>query len=239
MSLHPIEDFFVGEYRVITLPGSPAMAFTKQSLKNYKLAREVCQDFIDSGSHDWSHKRRIMDELMRLEAEANTLYHRKVKPQIKNNPHPNEATISPAQGLFFLAMERQIEAEGLQFAYDVRPATNWKAAYNEMWILNTSKDALAKLELIPSFGDKKVHLGYIGVAAYVRKQGLGKKLMQMMTNAADEARVDMWLDISPDYKRGRGRAKDMLSERQLQKFYAKYGFVSMKPNWKTMGRVRA
>lgn len=244
MSLHPVEDFFVGEYRIITPPGSPPMAFTKQSLRNYKLAREVCQDFIDSGSHDWSHKKKIMDELIRLEAEANTLYHRKVKPLMKRNPHPNEAKLSVQQGLFFLAMERQITEAGLIFEYDVRPATQWKPAFNEMYIAEKPGPAFAKLELIPAEGVfescmKVVHLGYIGVATYVRRQGFGKRLMQMIANAADEAHVNMWLSISPDYKRGHGRAKDMLTERQLQKFYAKYGFVSTKCNWKTMGRVKS
>lgn len=155
------------------------------------------------------------------------------------NPHPNEAKLSVQQGLFFLAMERQITEAGLTFEYDVRPATQWKAAYNEIYIAQRGT-CIAKLELIPALiGENKVHLGYIGVAAYVRRQGVAKRLMQMIATAADEAQVDMWLNISPDYKRGQGRAKDMLTERQLQKFYAKYGFVSTKCNWKTMGRVRS
>lgn len=154
------------------------------------------------------------------------------------NPHPNEAQLSVQQGLFFLAMERQITDAGFGFEYDVRPATQWKPAYNEMYIANKNGDCIAKLELIPS-EQKKVHLGYIGVNAVIRRQGLGSKLMQMIANAADEAHVDMWLGISPDYKRGHGKAKDMMNERRLQKFYTKYGFVSTKCNWRTMGRVKS
>lgn len=82
-----------------------------------------------------------------------------------------------------------------------------------------------------------VHIGYIGVAPEHRRKGYATIMMQMLTQAADEVGIDMDLNISPNSKRG-DKSKQM-TERQLQKFYSKFGFKSGPgAAWKDMRRTR-
>jgi GNAT superfamily N-acetyltransferase len=86
-------------------------------------------------------------------------------------------------------------------------------------------------------GKYLVHVGYIGVSPEHRGKGNATKMMQMITQAADEVGMNMNLHISPGTERG-DKSK-MLTARQLHKFYAKFGFVSVtKTDWKNMKRTR-
>ena len=82
-----------------------------------------------------------------------------------------------------------------------------------------------------------VHVGYIGVSPEHRRKGYASIMMNMLVQAADEVGMDMDLNISPNTKRG-DKSKQM-TERQLQKFYSKFGFKSGPgAAWKDMRRTR-
>lgn len=87
---------------------------------------------------------------------------------------------------------------------------------------------LAKLEVKASAeaiaGRPAVHIAFIGVKREDRKKGYGDKVMRMLIQAADVVGLGMDLEVDPQTEYG--EKKPAMNERQLTKFYAKYGFVS-------------
>lgn len=87
---------------------------------------------------------------------------------------------------------------------------------------------LAKLEVKASAeaiaGSPAVHIAFIGVKREDRKKGYGDKVMRMLIQAADAVGLGMDLEVDPQTEYG--EKKPAMNERQLTKFYAKYGFVS-------------
>ncbi len=71
-----------------------------------------------------------------------------------------------------------------------------------------------------------VHLAFIGVPKEARRQGRGRRLLQLVCEAADAAGMRIDLDVDP--QRMHGDAKAPVGKVQLRAFYKSLGFTSVR-----------
>lgn len=71
-----------------------------------------------------------------------------------------------------------------------------------------------------------VHLGFVGVQREQRRQGRGRRLMRIVTAAADRAGLPIELDVDPTTMHGDTRAP--VSKKDLRTFYASLGFHAVR-----------
>lgn len=91
-------------------------------------------------------------------------------------------------------------------------------------------DVLGKLEIRVGSdrvsGALCVHLGYLGVSVDSRNKGFGRRLLQIVCDAADKVGLPIELDVDPQAQYG--QRKPPMNKVQLRDLYAKFGFKKVK-----------
>ena len=91
-------------------------------------------------------------------------------------------------------------------------------------------DILGKLEIRVSAdqvdGTLCVHLAYIGVNGDRRRRGFGRRLLQIVCDAADKAGLPIELEVDPQQERDDKRPP--MNKAQLREFYGKFGFKKVR-----------
>lgn len=92
---------------------------------------------------------------------------------------------------------------------------------------NGSKLELHVNNITGEYAEKNIHLAFIGVVEDSRKQGMGNKLLKILTDLADKYGYSMDLDVDTKF----GMKKSV-----LKAFYKKHGFIQDKENKDRMNR---
>jgi len=91
-------------------------------------------------------------------------------------------------------------------------------------------DVLGKLEISVrrdlQHGEPVVHLGYLGVTADRRQRGFGRRLLQIVCDAADKVGLPIELEVDPQKEHGDRRPP--MNKAQLRELYGKFGFKKVR-----------
>jgi ribosomal protein S18 acetylase RimI-like enzyme len=93
---------------------------------------------------------------------------------------------------------------------------------------NGSKLELHITNITGEYAEKNIHLAFIGIVEDSRKQGMGNKLLKIVTDLADKYGYSMDLDVDTKF----GMKKSV-----LKKFYKKHGFIQCKERIDRMYRL--